>query len=390
MNQRLWSGLTAALLIATLGVAPSSQADEIASNDENSESSVPHADAPPETLTSVPVEAEAPDTAAEVVKVGEYQSDELSIPEVEAIATVHGHVMDGRQAATLYVRGIPVLTFLGDRLTQAHTQSQPLASAAGIAPPSRLSTEATAGLKMASQDSPQETAESASTSPEASTIQATSPDAADYSHDPVWRATAIAAQLNQFHRDGLNSEQITAHWDEDLSKYVIRVNDTMLVEFDERLILPDTTGELAEDVLQATNRIRRQMGGADPLSAIEGAPQQNARRIALGPLQFSFSGMASWYGPGFHGRRSASGEVFNQHALTAAHRSLPFGTLVEVTNLNNGMTVVVRVNDRGPFSRGRVIDLSAAAARAVGMMQSGVAPVQVNVLGATDAASQPR
>ena len=78
-------------------------------------------------------------------------------------------------------------------------------------------------------------------------------------------------------------------------------------------------------------------------------------------------GIASWYGPGFHGRRTASGERFNTHALTAAHRSLPFGSRVKVTNTRTGRSVVVRINDRGPFTGGRVIDLSQAAARAVGI-----------------------
>ena len=95
----------------------------------------------------------------------------------------------------------------------------------------------------------------------------------------------------------------------------------------------------------------------------------------------SFKGWASWYGPGFHGNRSASGEIYNQNALTAAHRTLPFGTKVRVTNLNNGLTVVVRINDRGPYIRGRIIDLSAASARLLGMMGSGVAPVRIEVLG---------
>lgn len=90
---------------------------------------------------------------------------------------------------------------------------------------------------------------------------------------------------------------------------------------------------------------------------------------------------ASWYGPGFHGRRTANGERFNQNDLTAAHRTLPFGTKVKVTNLHNGRSVVVRINDRGPFSRGRVIDLSKAAARIIGVFQSGTAPVVLEVLG---------
>ncbi|MFM6515019.1 MAG: septal ring lytic transglycosylase RlpA family protein, partial [Microcystis panniformis] len=92
-------------------------------------------------------------------------------------------------------------------------------------------------------------------------------------------------------------------------------------------------------------------------------------------------GMASWYGSGFHGRRTASGETFNSGGLTAAHRYLPFGTKVRVTNLHNGRSVVVRINDRGPFSGGRVIDLSRGAAAIIGVFQSGVAPVVLEVLG---------
>jgi rare lipoprotein A len=84
-------------------------------------------------------------------------------------------------------------------------------------------------------------------------------------------------------------------------------------------------------------------------------------------------GVASWYGPGFHGRLTANGERFNTNSLTAAHRTLPFGTRVRVTNAKTGRSVVVRINDRGPFTKGRVIDLSKAAARAVGI--AGVALV---------------
>ena len=85
--------------------------------------------------------------------------------------------------------------------------------------------------------------------------------------------------------------------------------------------------------------------------------------------------MASWYGPGFQGRRTANGERFNTHELTAAHRSLPFGTRVRVTNKTNGRSVVVRINDRGHYAGGRVIDLSNASAQAIGV--SGVAKVSV-------------
>ncbi len=79
------------------------------------------------------------------------------------------------------------------------------------------------------------------------------------------------------------------------------------------------------------------------------------------------SGKASWYGPGFHGRRTASGERFNTHDMTAAHKTLPFGTKVKVTNKKTGQSVVVRINERGPYAHGRVIDLSKASARAIGI-----------------------
>jgi len=96
--------------------------------------------------------------------------------------------------------------------------------------------------------------------------------------------------------------------------------------------------------------------------------------------RFYERGIASWYGPGFHGRRTANGEVFNQHALTAAHPRLPFGTRVLVVREDTGETVIVRINDRGPFVAGRVIDLSYAAAKAIGLEHKGTAPVSLYVL----------
>jgi 3D (Asp-Asp-Asp) domain-containing protein len=93
------------------------------------------------------------------------------------------------------------------------------------------------------------------------------------------------------------------------------------------------------------------------------------------PQQPQAHATASWYGPGFHGRKTASGERFNQHALTAAHRTLPFGTLLVVTH--KGKATVVRVNDRGPFVRGRDIDLSAAAAREIGLRGVGAVTLEI-------------
>ncbi|MBI4411811.1 MAG: septal ring lytic transglycosylase RlpA family protein, partial [Deltaproteobacteria bacterium] len=91
-------------------------------------------------------------------------------------------------------------------------------------------------------------------------------------------------------------------------------------------------------------------------------------------------GGASWYGPGFHGRKTANGERFDTHAMTAAHKTLPFGTYLAVTNPENDKTVLVRVNDRGPYIRGRIIDLSYAAAKAIDMIKKGTAEVVAKVL----------
>lgn len=94
------------------------------------------------------------------------------------------------------------------------------------------------------------------------------------------------------------------------------------------------------------------------------------------------TGVASWYGPGFHGKRTSNGEIYNQYELTAAHPTLPLGTRVMVTNMSTRQSVEVRVNDRGPFVGGRVIDLSYAAARTIGVYEPGTAQVRVEVLSA--------
>ena len=93
-------------------------------------------------------------------------------------------------------------------------------------------------------------------------------------------------------------------------------------------------------------------------------------------------GYASWYGGKFHGRKTANGETYNMYALTAAHRTLPFGTRVKVTNLSNGKSVIVRITDRGPFvdKHKRVIDLSYAAAKKIDMIGQGVAKVRLEIL----------
>jgi len=120
--------------------------------------------------------------------------------------------------------------------------------------------------------------------------------------------------------------------------------------------------------------VRANVTGRPPVA---GAAAAGGERAAA---RVTERGMASWYGPGFAGRRTANGEVFDPSQLTAAHKELPFNTLVRVTNEDNGRSVVVRINDRGPFKPGRIIDLSRAGAEAIDMIGGGVARVTVEVL----------
>lgn len=102
-----------------------------------------------------------------------------------------------------------------------------------------------------------------------------------------------------------------------------------------------------------------------------------AYRLPSEEVLYHEEGVASWYGPKFHGKKTSSGERFNMYAMTAAHRTLPLGSIVRVTHIGNGRRVVLKVNDRGPFVEGRIIDLSYGAARRLGMVKEGIARVTV-------------
>jgi rare lipoprotein A len=114
------------------------------------------------------------------------------------------------------------------------------------------------------------------------------------------------------------------------------------------------------------------------------APSTAAKRDATAPSpaisRYTEEGNASWYGVPFHGRRASNGEVYDMHKFTAAHRTLPFDTMVRVTNLSNGRSTVVRITDRGPFVDNRIIDLSMAAAREIDSIGPGVVPVRLEIL----------
>ena len=94
----------------------------------------------------------------------------------------------------------------------------------------------------------------------------------------------------------------------------------------------------------------------------------------------TYQGKASFYGPGFHGKKCANGQVFDMNKLTCAHKTLPFGTMLKVTNLKNGKSTIVEVTDRGPYIKGRIIDLSKAAAEEIDMINAGVANVEIEVM----------
>lgn len=113
-----------------------------------------------------------------------------------------------------------------------------------------------------------------------------------------------------------------------------------------------------------------------------GDPYQIAGLWYYPKLDYAYAetGIASWYGPNFHGKQTANGEEFDQNRISAAHRTLPLPSIVQVTNLDNGRSLTVRVNDRGPFSRGRIIDLSRRAAQLLGFERQGTAKVEVRIL----------
>lgn len=202
---------------------------------------------------------------------------------------------------------------------------------------------------------------------------------------PFNRAKVVANKLYQFLLEGGNPRDIKPGLEN--GQVVIRTGENILITVDEKSAQLANSSERMLALVWA-NRIRESMG----VESIERG--QIASRGFFGPIShrpaFNLgdyvssgilrTGMASWYGPGFHGRRAANGSRFDMNALTAAHRTLPFGTLVKVSNQRTGQSCVVKITDRGPFHGNRIIDLSKGAARAIGMLGSGVGKVSLEVL----------
>jgi len=160
-----------------------------------------------------------------------------------------------------------------------------------------------------------------------------------------------------------------------------RVNHEILFVADASMAMA-ANESYANIAIRWVNNLRVALGGkalalADIQMAVAG----------LTTTHHTFQGTASWYGPAFHGRQTATGEIFNQHALTAAHPSLPFGTQLKVRNLLNDRTVVIRINDRGPYIGDRSLDLSKAAAQCLGSESTGVIPYEATIL--TKATDEP-
>ncbi len=120
--------------------------------------------------------------------------------------------------------------------------------------------------------------------------------------------------------------------------------------------------------------------GSSPSDSYTYTVRGKQYRVNKNIRRYSEEGIASWYGPGFHGKKTANGEIYNQNAMTAAHKTLPLGSVVEVKNLSNGKKITVRINDRGPFIKGRIIDLSKKGAARLNMLDSGVAKVRVTLV----------
>ena len=250
-----------------------------------------------------------------VLKLGRLQNDlqEAELPP----ATLYSYDINGRQATTVYLEGLPLLTFV----------------------------------------------ESSESSVEEETIRET----------PLERATQLTSKLNVLSRADLEDREIGLDTE---NGYSITIDDEVLVNIDRNVAL-DLHNSYSSTALAATNRLRRLLQGAPPVGTATVVPQST---IVPNSVASSQRGLASWYGPGFAGRLSANGEIFDPEKLTAAHKYLPFGTMVEVVSLSTGRSVVVRINDRGPYIGGRIIDLSAAAARSIGLMGAGVGPVEIRIL----------
>lgn len=198
---------------------------------------------------------------------------------------------------------------------------------------------------------------------------------------PEQRAKIATQNLNTIIKNGENAENIIPDFKS--GSGIIKLNNKVLFTVDSS-IAKEYGLNSSELAFIWVNNIRDAFGVSRIVrdfqlltNSIKKTPPTFVEKYG----DFTQTGFASWYGGTFHGKVTADGGTYNKDAFTAAHKSLPFGTVVQVTNLYNGKKCIVKITDRGPFVRGRVIDLSKVAAGEIGMLSSGVSRVKVEVLG---------
>lgn len=212
--------------------------------------------------------------------------------------------------------------------------------------------------------------------------------------NPAKRANLITKNLNGIIKNGTDPKSIMPAYEKGLG--VVKANDKVILTVDSNLA-EEYKMHPAQLAYVWANRIRDAFGVQkidSGLGALEATLKENSQNHKITKKHrklffkhnedsgiFQTIGFASWYGGVFHGRKSADGGVYDTNKFTAAHKSLPFGTLVRVTNLRNGKNCIVKITDRGPFVKGRIIDLSRVAATEIGMISTGISKVKIEILG---------
>jgi len=193
---------------------------------------------------------------------------------------------------------------------------------------------------------------------------------------PRERATILVNKLRDFLKENKNPWKIFPGFEKGIA--VIKYGSEVLFTADVKSA--KSSGLSVSDLaLSWANNTRKALGAAELIKDYELIKMISDRYDEI--VGYYETGVASWYGDYFHGRTAADGSIYNMYQFTAAHKSLPFGSVVKVTNLKNGNSCIVKITDRGPFIDGRIIDLSMVAAEEIGMLDSGISKVKIEVLG---------
>ncbi len=193
---------------------------------------------------------------------------------------------------------------------------------------------------------------------------------------PRKRAKILVNKLKNFVKNNENPWKIFPSIEKGLA--VVKYEDNLLMTADVKSAKLSGM-EVADLALSWANNTRRALGAAELIKDYELIKVISDKYDEI--TGYYETGVASWYGDYFHGRTAADGSIYNMYQFTAAHKTLPFGSVVKVTNLKNGNACIVKITDRGPFIDGRIIDLSMVAAEEIGMLNSGISKVKIEVIG---------